>query len=159
MTAFVFSSSSGGCSFACPSLAGLWLRRRRNASKPDPAAMPAMAAPPATLFLLVRFLNLRAIASSYVLMAMISHGVALGYGGGSGGGTALGRDGVRTALLATPETRVPMAIPSTTLITAVASLDAVDASAANGMMVAMTVISPIVQPKNRMGRGVLTRSR
>lgn len=86
-------------------------------------------------------------------------GVALGYGGGSGGGAARWRDAVRTALLATLATRVPIAMPSTTLMSAVAIFDAVDASAANGMMVATSVTSPMVQPKNRIGRGVVTINR
>jgi hypothetical protein len=48
-----------------------------------------------------------------------------------------------------------MAMPNTRLISAVAVFEAVDASAANGMMVATSVISPMIHPKNRSGRGVV----
>lgn len=48
-----------------------------------------------------------------------------------------------------------MAMPNTRLISAVAAFDAVDASVANGMMIAISVTSAMIQPKNRSGRGVV----
>jgi hypothetical protein len=55
----------------------------------------------------------------------------------------------------TPVSRLPMAIPTTMLMTAVLTFEAVPASAAKGTTIAATVASPTIQPKNSRGRGVV----
>ena len=59
----------------------------------------------------------------------------------------------------TPVSRLPMAIPTTMLMTAVLTFEAVVASAAKGTTIAATVASPTIQPKNNRGRGVVAERR
>src|SRR5215207_9921795 len=59
----------------------------------------------------------------------------------------------------TADSRLPIAIPMIMLISAVLTLLAVLASNANGITIMATVTSPTIQPKNTLGRGVVTVSK